>query len=52
MGATTQRELEMNPNVKFIVNNFSACACILCAAYMAVHNVSGWGWFLLIAVLI
>jgi hypothetical protein len=32
--------------------NLSSVAAVVCALLAAIHGVTGWGWFLLIAVLV
>lgn len=42
----------MGPNLNlFIISNIVALACIIAAAFLAYHDISGWVWFLLVAVL-
>jgi hypothetical protein len=37
--------------MKFIAYNSVSLTCISLAAYMAIRNVSGWGWFLALGAL-
>lgn len=32
--------------------NLPACLCASAAAYMAIHSINGWGWFLVVAALV
>jgi hypothetical protein len=38
--------------MKLIIANIPALLCVLVAAYLALENVNGWGWFLVPACLL
>ena len=38
--------------MKLEYNKIAAIACIICAAFVAVHDSSNWGWFIFIALVI
>lgn len=35
----------------FLLTNLSSLVCIIAAAYLAMNDIMGWGWFLFVALL-
>jgi hypothetical protein len=39
----------MNPTLLLLVSNLTSLACVVGAILLAINGISGWGWFLAIA---
>lgn len=43
--------MKVHIGVMYLIANLCALICVIVAGYMAINNISGWGWFLFVAVL-
>lgn len=42
----------MNASLTLLLANLSSVACVIGAVILALHGIAGWGWFLLVALLL